>query len=274
MTVIAGITLLHHYQIVNRAVSCVIDDISCVNCNPTSRFYNSPSSRLSAPCRDFGRRAVSGRDMDGNNPGYYHYIPKGQFPVPITTGDVGGFPVSYSPQPPSCLYETKPQIHNDDPAGYGPASGIPVVDGRGDDGLAIPQHYGQMHGANIPMHSPTVPQDLSRPVALAQQVCSQSQQCDGLTMNSISTQQPNYRMHGLSAAHHQAANGGQGHIHGQVAHQPLYTMASDYPMPTAKMSKNQNHNQNLPFPWMKTTKSHAHMWKANWPGRAHSCFLS
>nr|AAR07643.1 transcription factor Lox1 [Ptychodera flava] len=25
-------------------------------------------------------------------------------------------------------------------------------------------------------------------------------------------------------------------------------------------------NQNLPYPWMKTTKSHAHMWKAQWPG--------
>ncbi|XP_077984429.1 uncharacterized protein LOC144439054 [Glandiceps talaboti] len=29
-------------------------------------------------------------------------------------------------------------------------------------------------------------------------------------------------------------------------------------------------NQNLPFPWMKTTKSHAHMWKAQWPGASFS----
>lgn len=31
----------------------------------------------------------------------------------------------------------------------------------------------------------------------------------------------------------------------------------------------QNHtqqNSNLQFPWMKTTKSHAHQWKAQWPG--------
>ena len=28
-----------------------------------------------------------------------------------------------------------------------------------------------------------------------------------------------------------------------------------------------NGGRNLPFPWMKTTKSHAHMWKANWPGK-------
>jgi insulin promoter factor 1 len=28
-----------------------------------------------------------------------------------------------------------------------------------------------------------------------------------------------------------------------------------------------NSNQHLQFPWMKTTKSHAHQWKAQWPGR-------
>lgn len=207
--------------------------------------------------------------MEGNNPAYYHYIPKGQFSIPITTGEVSNFPSSYSPQPPSCLYESKPTIHNEDAAGYGQATGLQVPDGRGDDGLAIQQQYVQLHGATMPMHSPTNPQDLSRPLALAQQACSQSQQCDGLPINSLGSQQPNYpRMHGLSmAAHHPAMNGGQGQCHGQLGHQPLYTMASEYPMSSAKMSKNVNVGQNLQFPWMKTTKSHAHMWKANWPGK-------
>lgn len=207
--------------------------------------------------------------MEGNNPAYYHYIPKGQFSIPITTGEVSNFPSSYSPQPPSCLYESKPTIHNEDAAGYGQSTGLQVPDGRGDDGLAIQQQYVQLHGATMPMHSPTNPQDLSRPLALAQQACSQSQQCDGLPINSLGSQQPNYpRMHGLSmAAHHPAMNGGQGQCHGQLGHQPLYTMASEYPMSSAKMSKNVNVGQNLQFPWMKTTKSHAHMWKANWPGK-------
>nr|BAH96557.1 homeodomain transcription factor [Balanoglossus simodensis] len=31
-------------------------------------------------------------------------------------------------------------------------------------------------------------------------------------------------------------------------------------------SVDQQRSPNLPFPWMKTTKSHAHMWKAQWPG--------
>ncbi|XP_041453999.1 homeobox protein Hox-B7-A-like [Lytechinus variegatus] len=212
--------------------------------------------------------------MDGNNPAYYHYLPKGQFPVPITNGEVSNFPSSYSPQPPSCLYETKPTIHNEDAAGYGHATGLQVPDGRGDDGLAIQQQYVQLHGATMPMHSQTNPQDLSRPLALAQQACSQSQQCDGLPINSLASQQPNYaRMHGLSmAGHHGAVNGGQGQCHGQLAHQPLYTMASEYPMSSAKMSKNANVGQNLQFPWMKTTKSHAHMWKANWPGASFADF--
>ncbi|XP_072039933.1 uncharacterized protein [Amphiura filiformis] len=30
--------------------------------------------------------------------------------------------------------------------------------------------------------------------------------------------------------------------------------------------------KDLPFPWMKTTKSHAHMWKANWPGASFADF--
>ncbi|XP_071483032.1 uncharacterized protein [Diadema antillarum] len=210
--------------------------------------------------------------MDGSNPAYYPYITKGQFSAPISAADVGGFPTSYSPQPPSCLFETKPIIHSEDVVGYGAAAGMPVIDGRGEDGLGLQQHYGQITSTNMPMHSPTTPQDLSRPLALGQQACSQARQCEGLP---ITMSQQTYRMPGLSAAHQAAANavpGHHGHGHGQLPHQPLYTMASDYNMPTAKIPKNPNHGQSLPFPWMKTTKSHAHMWKANWPGASFADF--
>lgn len=36
-----------------------------------------------------------------------------------------------------------------------------------------------------------------------------------------------------------------------------------------------NGQDNLQFPWMKTTKSHAHQWKAQWPGRMNLiCYFS
>lgn len=34
-----------------------------------------------------------------------------------------------------------------------------------------------------------------------------------------------------------------------------------------QQQQHQQQQQPLPFPWMKTTKSHAHQWKAQWPGR-------
>lgn len=37
-------------------------------------------------------------------------------------------------------------------------------------------------------------------------------------------------------------------------------------------NQQKNQNSNLQFPWMKTTKSHAAQWKAQWPGR-NSDFL-
>ena len=39
--------------------------------------------------------------------------------------------------------------------------------------------------------------------------------------------------------------------------------------PTVGNNNNNNNNQQaqLQYPWMKTTKSHAHQWKAQWPGR-------
>ncbi|CAH1267539.1 PDX1 [Branchiostoma lanceolatum] len=38
------------------------------------------------------------------------------------------------------------------------------------------------------------------------------------------------------------------------------------PPPAPQSSCAVNRNENLPFPWMKTTKSHAHAWKSQWPG--------
>lgn len=48
------------------------------------------------------------------------------------------------------------------------------------------------------------------------------------------------------------------------------------PLPAAASygdTADQSRYHHLPFPWMKTTKSHSHTWKGQWTGNAiHSVF--
>ncbi|XP_033116201.1 pancreas/duodenum homeobox protein 1-like [Anneissia japonica] len=56
---------------------------------------------------------------------------------------------------------------------------------------------------------------------------------------------------------------------------PVGTSAPMSAETAAMMMKLQHHNdrnQNLAYPWMKQTKSHAHMWKANWQGASFADF--
>ncbi|KAK0062268.1 IPF1 [Biomphalaria pfeifferi] len=80
-------------------------------------------------------------------------------------------------------------------------------------------------------------------------------------------------------AHHSSASVMPGpHLdhHGLAMHMndppPAHSQNACPISPTASLSDSDihhqhQHSQTLPFPWMKTTKSHAHQWKAHWPGK-------
>ncbi|XP_067107721.1 pancreas/duodenum homeobox protein 1 [Osmerus mordax] len=53
--------------------------------------------------------------------------------------------------------------------------------------------------------------------------------------------------------------------HPQTPHQAL-TTSSAYGEPGELALCGDRNRYHLPFPWMKTTKSHAHTWKGQWPG--------
>lgn len=99
------------------------------------------------------------------------------------------------------------------------------------------------------------------------------------SQNGISHQLPLASMQNMPQRHTQVANTTPAHM--QNAHQLNSSSLQQVTKPPPAHSQNVstrsptessptgggNSQDNLQFPWMKTTKSHAHQWKAQWPGR-------
>nr|WJJ61138.1 Lox [Patiria miniata] len=197
--------------------------------------------------------------MEGNSPSFYN-SPFGfhndQFVGPPLSG--GTVPHrSYSPPaPPACIYADKPgpQV-----GGYGGAP-MAVVESRVDEGLL---QYPRMTNMNMmTLANMTLPQD----TACTQAACgagtgAAAQPCDGVREPMQAGQLVHAVMQGTTAV--AACRGSNQNLGGNPGPHHHHT-----PTASAGKTKAEDRNQNLPFPWMKTTKSHAHMWKANWPGWA------
>lgn len=100
------------------------------------------------------------------------------------------------------------------------------------------------------------------------------------SQNGITHQLPLVGMQNMPQRHSQVANTTPAHM--QNAHQlnssslqvskppPAHSQNVSTTAPTGASQTGSNNQDNLQFPWMKTTKSHAHQWKAQWPGAQFS----
>ncbi|XP_022108014.1 homeobox protein Hox-B5-like isoform X1 [Acanthaster planci] len=196
--------------------------------------------------------------MEGNSPSFYN-SPFGfhndQFVGPPISASTGPHRSYSPPPPPACIYADKagPQV-----GGYGGAP-MAVVESRVDEGLL---QYPRMTNMNMmTLANMTLPQDTA-----CTQACGAgtgaAQPCDGVRepMQHQAGQLGHTVMPGTTAV--AACRGSNQNLGGNPG--------AHHHTPTAPAGKTKadERNQNLPFPWMKTTKSHAHMWKANWPGWA------
>ncbi|XP_033631831.1 homeobox protein Hox-A4-like [Asterias rubens] len=204
--------------------------------------------------------------MEGNSPSFYN-SPFGfhgdQFvgPPPITAS-TGGHRSYSPPPPPACIYADKPgpQV-----GGYGGAP-MAVVESRVDEGLL---QYSRMTNMNMmTLANMTLPQDTACTQACGAGTGAAAQPCGdgGREAAMQQTHSPQLGGHttgmqGASTAVTACRGTGQTHGGNPGPHHHTPTASS-----AGGKTKGEDRNQNLPFPWMKTTKSHAHMWKANWPG--------
>lgn len=81
-------------------------------------------------------------------------------------------------------------------------------------------------------------------------------------------------MQSVQSAHHQLAVSQMQMTTPPPAHQPQNaTQLSQDVDDNGLHSPQKSPNSNLQFPWMKTTKSHAAQWKAQWPGNYNTQYL-
>lgn len=209
--------------------------------------------------------------MDGNGQTYYNTRPTAYFAsdqftrAPITVGGAEGSPGNCSPPPPACIYAERAAAaaaaaHQN---GYG-GSPMAVVESRLEDvGLAAAQ-YPRMHHSNVNMMAlanMTLPQEgnggMCSPSCAQVSSAVSLSQCSAGVGGIVGTTGPGH--------HHQR------HLHQQNMGHHLNGSSAcgqeDIKPKVGDNGMNGMNGKNLPFPWMKTTKSHAHMWKANWPGK-------
>ncbi len=212
--------------------------------------------------------------MDGNSSAYYNrpaaYFASDQFArAPITVGGSDGSPGNYSPPPPpACIYAEKAAAaaaaaHQN---GYG-GSPMAVVESARLEDVGLAAQYPRMH-SNVNMMAlanMTLPQE-GNTGSICSPSCAQVSAAVSMPQcGSAGVAVSPGMVSGAGLPHHSHSR----HLHHQQQNLTHHLNGSSVCSgQDVKPKMEDNEGKNLPFPWMKTTKSHAHMWKANWPGNA------